>query len=191
VYRERLLEIKKDNEQVIDSVSIDTLLFSGLSEDAKLKARGIIESFKHFIDENKDELELIKNYYNQSYKSKTTFEDVKNFAKKIDQIPTLRNQSNLWRAYRTLMPEKVIESDSYTNTDYIPLLTFTLEYIDTLEPYRYRIESRFEQWMNEKEQKGIRWNQEQREWLEIIKEEISSSLSISTSDFEYGNLLKK
>lgn len=190
-YRDRLMEIKKDNEQIIDSVSIDTLLFSGQSEDAKLKARGIVESFKHFIDENKDELELIKTYYNHSYKSKTTFEDVKSFAKKIDQIPALRNQSNLWRAYRTLMPEKVIESDSYTNADYISLLTFTLQYIDTLEPYRYRIESRFEQWVQEKEKAGVLWNVEQREWLEIIKEEISSSLSVSTEDFEYGNLLKK
>ncbi|EKD44649.1 MAG: hypothetical protein ACD_71C00057G0002 [uncultured bacterium (gcode 4)] len=191
VYRNRLMEIKKDNEQIIDSVSIDTLLFSGQSEDAKLKARGIVESFKHFIDENKDELELIKTYYNHSYKSKTTFEDVKNFAKKIDQIPALRNQSNLWRAYRTLMPEKVIESDSYTNADYISLLTFTLQYIDTLEPYRYRIESRFEQWVQEKERAGVIWTPDQREWIETIKEEIASSLSVSTEDFEYGNLLKK
>lgn len=191
VYRDRLMEIKKDNEQFIDTVSIDALIISEFSEDAKLKARGIIESFKHFIDENKDELELIKTYYNKAYKSKTTFEDVKNFAKKIDQIPALRNQSNLWRAYRTLMPEKVMESDSYTNADYISLLTFTLQYIDTLEPYRYRIESRFEQWVQEKERTGVIWTPEQREWLETIKEEISSSLSVSTEDFEYGNLLKK
>lgn len=190
-YRERLIEIKKDNEQVIDSVSIDTLLFGGFSEDAKLKARGIIESFRQFIDENRDELELIRTYYDHSYQSKTTFEDVKAFSKKIESIPVLRHQSNLWRAYRTLMPEKVIESDNYTNADYISLITFTLEQIETLEPYRYRIESKFEEWMNEKTRNGIQWNSEQMEWIETMKEEISSSLSISTEDFEYGNLLKK
>jgi hypothetical protein len=74
----------------------------------------VIESFKTFIEQNKEELELIKAYYDKTYATRITFKEVKEFAKKLEAIPTLKKQETLWRAYRTLEPQKVIESTEYT-----------------------------------------------------------------------------
>jgi type I restriction enzyme R subunit len=51
--RELLLDIKKKNEQIIDTVSPDTLIFAGFSEE---KATSVIASFEQFIADNKDEI---------------------------------------------------------------------------------------------------------------------------------------
>jgi len=85
----------------------------------------------------------------------------------------------------------VIESDSYSNTDYISLLTFTLEQIETLEPYKYLIESRFEKWIQTQEKNWLKFTPEQFERLETIKDEIANSLTIWAEQFEYGKLAQK
>jgi type I restriction enzyme R subunit len=54
--RNTLIDFKKRNEQIIDTVSKDAVIFTGFDEQAKEKARTIINTFKRFIEENKDEL---------------------------------------------------------------------------------------------------------------------------------------
>jgi|GEM_PF-4110310 hypothetical protein len=74
------------------------------------------------MEQNKEELELLKIYYNKSYKHKLTFKEVKEFAKKLESIPLLKKQETIWRAYRTLNPSKVVENNDYSISDYISLL---------------------------------------------------------------------
>ena len=50
--RSLLSEVKKRNEQDIDITSIDTVIFAGYYEQAKIKARTIVDTFKKFIEEN-------------------------------------------------------------------------------------------------------------------------------------------
>lgn len=190
-FRNRLIEIKTENEQIIDNVSQDAILFSWFSEDAKLKAKWVIESFKHFIEENKEDLELIKTYYSKNYKSKINFENVKKFAKKIESISILKNPENIWRAYITLTPERVIESDSYWNTDYISLICYTAEKTDMLEPYKIIVSEKYDKWLDEERNKWIDFNNNQLEWMETMKDEIANSINISIQDFEYGRLAQK
>ena len=52
-FRNTLIDIKRRNEQVIDTVSQDTVLEAGYSEKSKEKARSIVSSFKKFIEDNK------------------------------------------------------------------------------------------------------------------------------------------
>jgi len=123
-YRDAIINFKKDNEQVIDIVSLDSVLFSGFSDDAKEKAKSLIDDFTTFLEENKEELELIKAYYSHSYKEKVKFSDLKKFTATLSTQPKLRVIENLWQAISVLHPEKVIETDDLTQTDYISLLSF-------------------------------------------------------------------
>lgn len=190
-YREKLLEIKTTNEQIIDTVSIDSVVFSWFDENAKIKAKWIIDTFKTFMEQNKEELELLKIYYNKSYKHKLTFKEVKEFAKKLESIPLLKKQETIWRAYRTLNPSKVVENNDYSISDYISLLWFTFEIEDRLEPFKFKIENKFEKWLSEKELNWIKFNNSQIEWLEAIKDEIANNINIENSDFEYWALKQK
>ena len=84
-YREKLMEIKRDNEQIIDTVSTDSVIFSGFSADAREKAESLIRSFRTFIEDNHEELALIKAYYSESYRSRVRLEDVKEFTKSLER----------------------------------------------------------------------------------------------------------
>src|SRR5258708_4904585 len=51
-WRTRLLAIKRSYEQIIDTVSQDTVLEAGFSADAKEKAKSIVTSFREFIEQH-------------------------------------------------------------------------------------------------------------------------------------------
>ena len=53
-FMERLPEIRKETEQIIDESSIDIVEESGYSPIAKDRAIGTIKSFREFIKDNKD-----------------------------------------------------------------------------------------------------------------------------------------
>jgi type I restriction enzyme R subunit len=56
VFRNTVIDVKKRSEQIIDTVSKDVLIFAGADAQAASKARLMVDSFKRFIEENKDEL---------------------------------------------------------------------------------------------------------------------------------------
>jgi type I restriction enzyme R subunit len=54
--RERLVDLRRQQEQMLDAVSADELIEAGYSKDATDRARETVESFERFIEENKDEI---------------------------------------------------------------------------------------------------------------------------------------
>ena len=55
--RNTLVAIHKTNEQVIDTVSSDDVVIeAGCDAQAPEKARTIVDTFRQFIEENKDEI---------------------------------------------------------------------------------------------------------------------------------------
>lgn len=63
--RNLLIELKKKAEQVIDTVTQDSLLEAGFSEAARERAKGTVESFECFIVEHKDEISALQIPYNR------------------------------------------------------------------------------------------------------------------------------
>lgn len=190
-YREKLMEIKRDNEQIIDTVSTDSVVFSGFSADARKKAESLIQSFRTFIEENHEELALIKAYYSESYRSRVRLEDVKEFTKSLERHREFWGLRRLWEAYKIVSPLQVTEESELKDTDTIPLITFTLSQIDRLEPYRYTITTKYDEWIASQISRGIDYTPEQLEWLELMRDQIASSLSIQKEDFEYDRFAQK
>src|SRR5258708_34336589 len=54
--RKKIVEVKRQNEQTIDTVSKDKLIDAGFDELSKKRARATVETFKKFIRDNQDEL---------------------------------------------------------------------------------------------------------------------------------------
>ena len=73
--RNKIIEIKKRNEQIIDKVSIDKVTFAGYDKQAKEKAQSVVKRFNEFIEENKDEIIALQIFYSKPYgQRKLTFE---------------------------------------------------------------------------------------------------------------------
>jgi type I restriction enzyme R subunit len=185
------MEIKRDNEQIIDTVTSDTLIAWWFSQEAREKAESLIQSFRTFIEENHEELALIKAYYSESYRSRVRLEDVKEFTKSLERHREFWGLRRLWEAFKILSPLQVTEESELKDTDTIPLITFTLSQIDRLEPYRYTISTKYDEWIASQASKNISYTPEQLEWLELMRDQIASSLSIQREDFEYDRFAQK
>jgi type I restriction enzyme R subunit len=184
--RNTIIDIKKRNEQVIDNVSSDTVLFAGFSEQAKEKAQGVINTFKQFIKENKDELTALQIIYSKPYgRRHLTFLEIKKLAEAIEKPPYYLTPEVLWKAYEQLDRLKVKGAGPHKLlTNIISLIRFATGESNVLEPFPETVDHRFESWIEEQDGAGISFTPEQKEWLLMIKNHIASSVSIEKDDFE-------
>lgn len=192
-FRNLLLEIKKKNEQIIDRVSRDTVFLAEFDEQAKEKAHSLVESFKKFIEEKKNELTALQIIYSKPYgKRLLTYSQIKELAEAIEKPPYSLTPEVLWKAYEQLEKSRVrAAGPQKLLTDIISLVRFALGETETLEPFSAAIDERFRNWLSGQELMGRTFSREQREWLIMIRDHIATSLSLKMDDLEYAPFYEK
>ncbi len=187
--RNLLIEMKKKNEQTIDHVSQDQVIEAGFSAEALEKAKGMIESFKKFIEENRDEITALQILYSRPYQSRLRFEDIKELADTIKKPPHLWTENNLWMAYAALEKSKVRgASGPHILTDLVSLVRYALDQENELVPFPEKVDANFKAWLAQQEK---RFTEEQKSWLCMIKDHIAGNLSIDTEDFQYAPFIQE
>jgi type I restriction enzyme R subunit len=68
---------------------------------------------------------------------------------------------------------------------------FAVGKVDVLEPFGDVVNYRFNDWIIKQEVLGKRFTPEQKEWLNMIKEHVSTSLSVGIEDFELSPFNQK
>ena len=53
-------------------------------------------------------------------------------------------------------------------------------------PFPEKVNANFMAWLGEQESRRIKFTDEQRHWLEMIRDHIAANLSIEPDDFEYA-----
>ncbi|GBE20336.1 type-1 restriction enzyme R protein [archaeon BMS3Abin17] len=184
---ERLPEIKRETEIILDDVTLDEVEYAGFSEIAKEKAKEVVGSFREFIKKNKDELDAIQILY--KHKGKIKWKDLKSLSETIKSPSYGLTTSRLWNAYKNLEEGKVKgQSKSERIADFISLLRHEIEKTKELEPYLDTIEKRFKEWLATQKEQGVEFTKEQLTWLGKIKQHIATTAEIEADDFEYGSL---
>lgn len=124
------------------------------------------------------------------------FEDIKYLANAIEKPPYLWNESQLWQAYAALEKSKVKgASGKRILTDLVSLVRFAIHQDNELVPFPERVNANFNAWLAQQQRipsplggegkgEGRRFTDEQRHWLEMIRDHIAASLSIEPDDFE-------
>ncbi|MEC4889294.1 MAG: type I restriction-modification enzyme R subunit C-terminal domain-containing protein [Nitrospira sp.] len=186
-FRELLVEIKKKNELTIDHVSQDQVIEAGFSADALARARTIVQSFEQFIAQHKDEITALQVLYSKPYKQRLTFEDIKDLAHAIEKPPYLWNESQLWQAYAALEKSKVKgASGKRILTDLVSLVRFATHQENELVPFPEKVNANFKAWLGEQGSRGKKFTDEQRHWLEMIRDHVAANLVVEPDDFEYA-----
>ena len=176
--------IRRSHEQIIDMTNPDKVINIGFDHQQEDHARQTIQSFKAFIEENKDELLALRIIYNQSYKDRPmVIEQLKALYEKLRSKNV--TVERLWDCYGILQPEKVKRGTLAQLTDLISLVRFELGYMDKLEPFADRVNFNFMQWTLKRNAGAVHFTEEQMEWLRLIKDHIVSSLSIVPDDLDY------
>jgi len=182
-FRNTLIEIRRQQYQIIDTVSQDAIISVGMDTD---QAEEVITSFKEFIKENKDEILALQIIYNKPHEKRhLTYEMIKKLANAMKKPPYNLNTENVWRAYEQLEKDKVKKRrPEFLLADIISLVRFGLEKENILTPFQDTVEMRFADWLVNQEKTGNSYTEEQIEWLNMIKDHITTSLEITVDDFD-------
>jgi len=185
-FRNTVIDVKRRSEQIIDTVSKDVVVFAGHDAQAAEKARIAVDSFKDFIDKNRDELTALQIIYGKPFgQRRLTYEAIKQLAEAIRKPPYNLTPELLWMAYEQLEKSKVKGAGPQKLlTNIVSLVRFSIGAVDVLEPFGEVVNRRFGEWLAEQEKGGKKFTHEQKEWLNMIKEHIATSLSIGMDDFE-------
>jgi len=202
--RNLLIDLKKQSEQLIDTVTQDQVLEAGFSAAARERAKGVVDSFERFIAEHKDEITALQILYNRPQRTQgapLTFAALKTLADALQAPPRLWTESQLWQAYAALDKSKVKgENRRRILTDLVSLVRFAMHQDNELVPFPERVNVNFNAWMARQdslpplpasgERAGVRgelrgrFTPEQRKWLEMIRDHIAANLGIEADDFE-------
>jgi type I restriction enzyme R subunit len=185
--RQLVQDLKKQFDQIIDEVSEDELLAdkTGLSAEARDKARTLVVSFETFLEEHKDEITALQFLYSVPHRSRLHYGDIKELARTITAPPKSWTPEKLWHAYELLHKDKVRGgSGQRLLTDIVSLVRFALHQDGELVPHAERVKERFENWLAQQANTGRRFSEEQTSWLQMIRDHVAASWEIEIEDFD-------
>lgn len=195
--RELLETLRRDTDQFIDD-SADELLDAGYDEE---KAQGIITRYEDFLQQHKNELDAIQLVYSQPYnKRHLSYEQLNDLVEEIEQPPYNIAPKDVWQAYEMLEKLKAKgAAPSEKLPALISLIRCSIGVANELEPFPKIVSERFDAWLKQQEQeKGAgAFSEEQKKWLERIKNQIANNAEFEMDDFDFipeckqqGGLLK-
>lgn len=181
--REFIENVRRIHDQIIDSVNLDSLSFVGFDGQQESNAERTVQSFREFIAEHRDELTAMRIIYDQAYRDRPMV---------IEQLSDLYGQlssrgvtvQRLWDSYAILQPHKVKRGTLAQLTDLISLVRFELRQTQQLTPFDERVNYNFKQWTFRRNAGPVQFTEEQMDWLRLIKDHVSASLSILPTDLD-------
>ena len=174
------MDIHRSYEQTIDTVSADSLIEAGFSDD---QANNIVQSFRQYIEENRDEITALQVLYERPYRQRLSYVDIKTLADALVSPPRSWTTERLWEAYRQLDRSKVRGSGQRTLADIVSVVRYAMGGADELAPFADGVRERFSGWMAMQETAGRAFPGEQIRWLEGIRDHIAGSVSMEMGDF--------
>lgn len=183
--RKLLIDTKRAAEQTIDTVSQDEVLRSGYSAEATEAAKSIVTSFEQFIRDNKDEITALQILYSRRGGTRLSFEQIKELANAIGRPPRQWTPDLLWAAYEKLDRSKVRGSGQRVLADLVSLVRYATKQEGELVPHADRVRARFDDWLAQQANRKRTFTPEQLRWLEMIRDQIATSLGVTLEDFDY------
>ncbi len=184
--RTLLEDLKKAYDQYIDETSQDELIEAGASPQAREKAKALVQDFETFLRENKDEVAALEFFYAQPHSKRLRYKDVKALAAAIEKPPRSWATERIWNAYATLDASHVRGgSMKRVLTDIVSLVRFALHQQDELAPFPEQVRERFDHWVAQQGQAGREFTEEQRRWLEMMRDHVEANVEIGRGDFQY------
>ena len=175
---------RKAHDQIIDNVNLDTVVFAGWDEDREDRAVETIASFGEFLEANKDELEALQIIYGQSYKQRPlTLRMIQEVHERMKEAGLDANR--VWHAYGVAGAEGASGRGAVAKlVDIISMVRYEIGQEKVLTPFAAHVNARFKDWIFEKNAGAEHFDEEQMEWLRMVRDHISTSVGITVDDLE-------
>jgi type I restriction enzyme, R subunit len=185
--RKLILDLKQKFEQIIDEGTRDVLdeQHTGVSDEARNKAAALVKSFEQYLRDNRNEIQALKFFFSVPHRKRLRYRDIRALADAINAPPRSWTPEKLWRAYEMLEKSKVRGASAQRLlVDVVSLVRFALHQESELIPHAERVRKRFARWLAEQENRGKRFTDEQRRWLEMMRDHVATTVEIEVEDFD-------
>ncbi|WP_407355491.1 DEAD/DEAH box helicase family protein [Methanolobus sp. WCC5] len=182
---EYIENVRRVHEQIIDTVNIDNVTRAEWDKDAVANAEEIVNDFKTYLEAHKDEITALKIFYNQPFRRReVTFNMIKEVLEKMKMDKPQFAPFRLWHAYEQL--EKV-NGNSPKNelTALVSLIRRVTEIDPVLTAYDLTVNRNFQDWVFSKQAGTLKFNEDQMNWLRMIKDYVSNSFHMEIDDLDY------
>jgi type I restriction enzyme R subunit len=180
---EYIENVRKAHEQRIDLINPDEVITTGWDKENKIKATGLVTGFTDWMKQHKDELLALQIFYNQPYRRRElTYTMIKEVLEKLQTEKPVLAPLNVWRAYETL--ETCSGSPRNELTAIVSLIRRVSGLDSNLTSFDKTVDKNFQSWVFKKQAGTVKFNEEQMQWLRMIKEYVVNSFHIDKDDFD-------
>ena len=176
--------IRKSKEQIIDHETLDTVTGFGWDKDISKKTQNIVTEFTEYLNSKKDEIDALEIFFNQPFRRRdVTFEMINQVFNKLKKDKPNLSPLFIWQAYSRLDDVKR-NSPTSELTALVSLIRRVCGIDDKIENYHDVVSRNFMNWIMKRHSGNTKkFNEEQMEWLRMIRDHISTSFNIHNDDF--------
>lgn len=192
--REWIESARREREQLIDHLNLDTVTRSEFAAQAQANAEAAVSKFREFLDSHRDDIAALGFFYAQPYRRRAlTLEMIEELHDALSRPPLMLTTETLWSAYARVQDTKVRGHGVRRQlTDLVSLVRFALGMDEELRPFADTVDKRFADWVfRHNARRATAFTPEQMDWLRLVKDHIASSCRIERDDFDYAQLASK
>ena len=186
---ETLLNLRQGEEITVDVLTSDALRFAGARPDQVIdyqqQAEQLTSAFADYCRDNRERLEALSVLYARPYGARITRAKLIELAQAIQRPPRQWTTEALWRAYEQVEANRVKGASKGRHlTDLISLARHALGVEEQLVSFQDQAAERFEGWLAQQANRGRTFTDEQRSWLELIRDQIVIDLEVRLQDLD-------
>ncbi len=183
---EYLENVRKEHEQIIDHINIDTVTKSEWDAFSVDKAKETVKDFSEYLEKHKDEIKALSIFYNQPYNRRNiTFDMIKEVMEKLRLEKPQLAPDYVWNAYAAIEDVKSKQPKDEL-TALVSLIRRACGIDGKLKAFDKTIDENFKTWIfKQNAGQHNRFSQEQMDWLRMIKDHVVSSYHIEMEDLDY------
>ena len=177
--------IRRDKEQTLDHDNLDGLVRAEWDKDAANNAQAFTDEFTDYLKSNQDNIAALTIFFSQPYRRRElSFDLIRQVLDKLKADKPKLAPLRVWQAYRQL--------DDYQGAQPISELTALVALIRRvcgmdakLSTFDDTVRRNFQNWVMKLHSGGTeKFNEEQMDWLRMIRDHVANSFHIERDDLE-------
>ena len=177
--------IRRDKEQTIDHDNLDSLVRAEWDKDATNNAQALTGEFADYLKANQDSITALTIFFSQPYRRRElSFDLIRQVLDKLKADKPKLAPMRVWQAYSQL--------DDYKGEQPISELTALVALIrrvcgmdEKLATFDDSVRRNFQNWVMKHHSGGSeKFNEEQMDWLRMIRDHVANSFHIERDDLE-------
>ena len=177
--------IRRDKEQTIDHDNLDTVLRAEWEGDAHENAEAMAQDFRQYLEANRDEIEALTIFYAQPHRRRElTYTMIREVFDRLKNDKPLLAPLRVWQAY-ILLDEYKGQQPATELSALVALIRRVCGIDAMVSPYSETVRRNFQHWiMTHHSGSGEKFNEEQMDWLRMIRDHIVTSFHLERDDLE-------